>query len=104
MILFVTPFFLSSVYAAFTIILSLIKRDSESTPEDFKHSRSYSVTLDLAPPIPPQHPTKPPPLWPALLLPLVFSALAAFVSFISGTVVGFALAAVYDAGGFSMST
>ncbi|ODN84957.1 hypothetical protein L202_00801 [Cryptococcus amylolentus CBS 6039] len=47
---------------------------------------------------------KRPPLWPVLILPLVATALAAGVALVTGTVVGFALAAVYSAAGFSMST
>ncbi|ORY34654.1 hypothetical protein BCR39DRAFT_513838 [Naematelia encephala] len=47
---------------------------------------------------------KRPPLWPVFLLPVVMTAVAAVVSVVTGTVVGFALAAVYSAGGFSMST
>lgn len=45
-----------------------------------------------------------PPLWMLLMIPLAMGAIACFVSLVSGTVVGFALAAVYSAGGFSMST
>ncbi|TXT12994.1 hypothetical protein VHUM_01395 [Vanrija humicola] len=45
-----------------------------------------------------------PPLYLVLLIPLVMAAIAAFVALVSGTVVGFALAAVYSSGGFSMST
>lgn len=45
-----------------------------------------------------------PPLWLLLIIPLAMGAIACFVSLVSGTVVGFALAAVYSAGGFSMST
>lgn len=47
---------------------------------------------------------KPLPLWLYFLIPVAMAATAAFVSLISGTVVGFSLAAVYSAGGFSMST
>ncbi|BEJ13520.1 hypothetical protein CspHIS471_0306940 [Cutaneotrichosporon sp. HIS471] len=38
------------------------------------------------------------------LIPIAMGAIATFVSLVSGTVVGFALAAVYSAGGFAMST
>ncbi|WVQ77526.1 hypothetical protein IAR50_007212 [Cryptococcus sp. DSM 104548] len=47
---------------------------------------------------------KRPPLWPILVLPLVATAVAAAVALVTGTVVGFALAAIYSAAGFSMST
>lgn len=47
---------------------------------------------------------KPLPLWLFALIPVCMAATAAFVSLVSGTVVGFALAAIYAAGGFSMST
>ncbi|OCF34346.1 hypothetical protein I316_03860 [Kwoniella heveanensis BCC8398] len=47
---------------------------------------------------------KRPPLWPVLILPAVSVFVAAVIALISGTVVGFALAAIYSAGGFSMST
>jgi hypothetical protein len=47
---------------------------------------------------------KRPPLWPIFLIPIVVGAVAAIVALISGTVVGFVLAAIYSAGGFSMST
>lgn len=45
-----------------------------------------------------------PPFYLLLLFPVAMGAIATFVSLVSGTVVGFALAAVYSAGGFSMST
>lgn len=45
-----------------------------------------------------------PPLWPLLLIPLISLAVAAVIAVISATVIGFALAALYSAGGFSMST
>ncbi|WOO82165.1 putative protein [Vanrija pseudolonga] len=45
-----------------------------------------------------------PPLYLVLIIPLLMGAIAAFVALVSGTVVGFALAAVYSSGGFSMST
>ncbi|KAL7425244.1 hypothetical protein Q5752_000932 [Cryptotrichosporon argae] len=45
-----------------------------------------------------------PPLWLVGLIPLVMGGIAALVALISGTVVGFALAAIYSAGSFSMST
>ncbi|GMK56577.1 hypothetical protein CspeluHIS016_0304170 [Cutaneotrichosporon spelunceum] len=44
------------------------------------------------------------PLYFLLLIPIAMGAIATFVSLVSGTVVGFALAAVYNAGGFAMST
>ena len=44
------------------------------------------------------------PLWPVLLVPLVMTATAMLVALITGTVIGFALAAVYSAGSFTMST
>ncbi|WVF68368.1 hypothetical protein IAT40_003133 [Kwoniella sp. CBS 6097] len=47
---------------------------------------------------------KRPPLWPILTLPAISMFVAAVIALISGTVVGFALAAIYSAGGFSMST
>lgn len=47
---------------------------------------------------------KRPPLWMILIIPLVMAATATLVALVSGTVVGFALAAVYAAAGFSMST
>ncbi|WVQ95918.1 hypothetical protein IAU59_003017 [Kwoniella sp. CBS 9459] len=47
---------------------------------------------------------KRPPLWPILILPAMSVVVAAIIALISGTVVGFALAAIYSAGGFSMST
>lgn len=49
-------------------------------------------------------PPKRPPLWPVFLLPVVACLVAAVISLISATVIGFALAAVYSAGAFSMST
>ncbi|WRT69821.1 uncharacterized protein IL334_006812 [Kwoniella shivajii] len=48
--------------------------------------------------------SKKPPLWPIFILPMIVCLLASTISLISGTVVGFALAAIYSAGGFSMST
>ena len=45
-----------------------------------------------------------PPLWPLLLIPVIALLVAAMVALISATVIGFALAALYSAGGFSMAT
>lgn len=47
---------------------------------------------------------KKPPFWPVILLPIVMTVAAGIISIISSTIVGFALAAIYSAGGFSMST
>ena len=45
-----------------------------------------------------------PPWWPLLVMPVIMVAVATFISLITGSVIGFALAAVYDAGAFTMST
>lgn len=45
-----------------------------------------------------------PPLWPLVFIPIVALGIAGLTALVSGTVIGFALAAVYSAGGFSMST
>ena len=45
-----------------------------------------------------------PPLWPLALIPVIAFVAAAIVALVSATVIGFALAALYSAGGFSMST
>ncbi|RSH81246.1 uncharacterized protein EHS24_008683 [Apiotrichum porosum] len=47
---------------------------------------------------------KRPPMWLIAFIPLVMGFIATSVALVSGTVVGFALAAVYSAAGFSMST
>ncbi|GFZ49772.1 hypothetical protein JCM24511_07175 [Saitozyma sp. JCM 24511] len=47
---------------------------------------------------------KRPPLWLVALIPLTTGVVAGVISLVSATVVGFALAAVYSAGGFVMST
>jgi len=47
---------------------------------------------------------KRPPVWPVILIPIAMVIVAALVALVSATVVGFALAAVYSAGGFSVST
>jgi uncharacterized membrane-anchored protein YitT (DUF2179 family) len=47
---------------------------------------------------------KRPPLAYVLFIPLFMAVVAGFVAIVSGTIVGFALAAVYSAAGFSMST
>jgi hypothetical protein len=51
-----------------------------------------------------RRPRKPFPLWPVFLIPVVWSALGALVALICSAAVGFVLAAVYNAAGFSMST
>lgn len=43
-------------------------------------------------------------MWLIAFIPLVMGFIATSVALVSGTVVGFALAAVYSAAGFSMST
>lgn len=45
-----------------------------------------------------------PPLWPVLLIPAIAVVVSALIALGSATVIGFALAALYSAGGFSMST
>jgi uncharacterized membrane-anchored protein YitT (DUF2179 family) len=47
---------------------------------------------------------KRPPFWPLIFIPIGALISAGFIAVFSGTVIGFALAAVYSAGGFSMST
>jgi len=89
-------FFLCSIAAFLTALLSLtiFRRPPNlpptTSPEDTEREKLRPKR-------------KRPPLWPVLLIPLVWSALGAIVALISGTIVGFVLGAVYSAGGSSMS-
>lgn len=51
-----------------------------------------------------RRPRKPFPLWPVFLIPFAWAFSAALVALICSGVVGFVLAAVYNAAGFSFST
>jgi hypothetical protein len=104
-------FLLCSLFASFTLFLSLTTYrqnasppvkppdpKSDALPEthggDGHRRRSEKRTEKR----------KRPPFWPLIVLPVFWSAVAALVSMVSGSIVGFALAAVYSAGGFTMST
>ena len=103
-------FLLCSLLAAFTTLLSLtvFRNPTSTSPPSTTHS-PFSATHT---PLPGsgmyqgkrRRKRKRPPLWPVVLLPVVAYAIAAFVALVSGTVVGFSLAAVYSAGGFHVST
>ncbi|KAK1923370.1 hypothetical protein DB88DRAFT_490942 [Papiliotrema laurentii] len=96
-------FFLCALWASFNLIISL-------TYLHPKAARSTSRESKLKPLHPPDNgrikrkKRKRPPIWPLLVLPFLMLAVAALVALISGSVIGFALAAVYSAGGFTMST
>lgn len=124
LIIFCSTFGLASLIAIFSLSRSLLFQ--RPTP----HSRSRPGTpiisapsLSLHPltpltPLTPHAPSSPllkdnrrirpkrkrPPLWPLVLIPIGAVSIAAVTAVISATVIGFALAAVYSAGGFSMST
>nr|XP_019043674.1 hypothetical protein I302_08255 [Kwoniella bestiolae CBS 10118]OCF22604.1 hypothetical protein I302_08255 [Kwoniella bestiolae CBS 10118] len=92
-------FLICSTFASLTIFLNLTTyRDKPATPTvggltSYPHSEKSRRSK-----------SKKPPLWPILILPIISIVIASGISLISGTVVGFALAAIYSAGGFSMST
>lgn len=89
-------FFLCSMMAFITTLLSLTTlRSDPPDPADKSNAGR---------PLGGRRKRKRPPLWPVFLIPLVGSGIGAVLAFLSGTVVGFVLAAVYSAGGFSMST
>lgn len=105
-------FFLCSLWASFTLLLSLTTYRDNAAP-----LQSTSINAEKSAPVTAPAPAeagtlrarrrlrrKRPPFWPLIILPLVMSAIAALVALISGTIVGFSLAAVYSAGGFTMST
>jgi hypothetical protein len=89
-------FLLCSLWASFNLFFSLTSlRQSDHPPDNPVRGASMLH----------RRPKRPrPPLWPLLVLPVVMSFVAALVALISGSVIGFALAAVYSAGGFTMST
>jgi len=95
-------FFLCSLWASFTLLLSLTTyRDNAAPLQSIdKPPPSEAGTLRARRRLR----RKRPPFWPLVVLPLVMSAISALVALISGTIVGFSLAAVYSAGGFTMST
>ncbi|OCF62100.1 hypothetical protein L486_01766 [Kwoniella mangroviensis CBS 10435] len=92
-------FLICSIYASLTIFINITTyRDKQSD-----HSRdipSLSKKMIVGKRIK----SKRPPLWPIFILPVISVVIASGISLISATVVGFALAAIYSAGGFSMST
>ncbi|WWD20408.1 hypothetical protein CI109_104884 [Kwoniella shandongensis] len=120
-------FLICSLFASFTLLLSLTVSRPSSQQRSRKPSLAFvplgtdAISSGGIPP-PPLQPFqsktgdspltknlerrkgKRPPLWPILVLPVVAVSVAALISIVTGTVVGFALAAVYSAGGFSMST
>jgi hypothetical protein len=100
-------FLLCSLLASLSLLLSQTIYDhpssTSSTTSTPKHQAPFhppisSSTQHLKPP------RKKPPLWPIFLLPIVVGLVASFIALLSGTVVGFTLATIYAAGGFSMST
>ncbi|CAD6579754.1 MAG: hypothetical protein TREMPRED_002560, partial [Tremellales sp. Tagirdzhanova-0007] len=102
-------FLICSLFAAFTILLSLTVHRTSSQPiptpsSQFTDNPIRPDSLGHKRPMQPRLKRKRPPLWPVLLLPLLMTSVAAVIALVTGTVVGFALAAVYAAGGFSLST
>ena len=114
-------FLLCSLLASFSLLLSLtyFRHDPSTTNKPpIPTTRSDHTKTDAqhahhpANIYPPTHPLvhhhtpkrRRPPIWPVLVLPCIMAGVAAVVALVSGTVVGFALAAVYSAGGFNMST
>ena len=102
LLLVVGIFFLCSLWASFTLLLSLTTYRDNAAPlqSTDKPPPSEAGTLRAKRRLR----RKRPPFWPLIVLPLVMSTIAALVALISGTIVGFSLAAVYSAGGFTMST
>ncbi|WWC92666.1 uncharacterized protein L201_007625 [Kwoniella dendrophila CBS 6074] len=125
LILLMSLFLLCSAFASFTIFLNITKYRNK--PPD-NHNHNHKQKSPFSPTIISnnqdnqnnqnnqnnnhitiKHLTarkkpKKPPLWPIIILPIISLFIAAFIGLISSTVVGFALAAIYSAGGFSMST
>ncbi|AFR94309.1 hypothetical protein C343_02380 [Cryptococcus neoformans C23] len=119
-------FLICALMASFTLLLSLTvfrspdplspapkphdSRSNETPPyRTTSPNTGASATSSSTPlvkhPRPFERPKrKKPPFWPVILLPIVMAVVAGIVSIISSTIIGFALAAVYSAGGFSMST
>ncbi|WVR07949.1 hypothetical protein IAU60_004992 [Kwoniella sp. DSM 27419] len=105
-------FLLCSTFASFTMLLNVTiyrpysaastRRQNLDIPQD-KGKLSFAALANSDSSIR-RRKRKRPPLWPILILPAAATAVSAAIALISGTVVGFALAAVYSAGGFSMST
>ncbi|KAK4687384.1 hypothetical protein P7C73_g2742, partial [Tremellales sp. Uapishka_1] len=113
LILLGSLFLLCSLLASLSLLLSLTiynPKPSSGAPappdEPIFAEPQTPQTHSTSPLIPPRKrpKRKRPPLWPVFLLPVVMTSIACFVALITGTVVGFTLAAVYSAGGFSMST
>lgn len=119
-------FLICALMASFTLLLSLTvfrspdpllpvpkphdSRSNETPPyRTTSPNTGVSATSSFTPlvkhPRPFERPKrKKPPFWPVILLPIVMAVVAGIVSIISSTIIGFALAAVYSSGGFSMST
>ncbi|WWC95704.1 hypothetical protein V866_002569 [Kwoniella sp. B9012] len=90
-------FLICSIYASLTIFINMTTyRDK---PSDRNRNDPSLNKKKIA-----RKRSKKPPLWPIFILPLISVVIASGISLISATVVGFALAAIYSAGGFSMST
>lgn len=126
LLLICSLFLICALMASFTLLLSLtVFRDPDPPPlvsksDDLKsnETRPYRTTSSntgvpatpFSIPLVQRHrpferlKRKRPPIWPVLLLPVIVTAAVGVVSVISSTIVGFALAAIYSAGGFSMST
>jgi hypothetical protein len=107
-------FFICALLASFSLTLSLyVFRDDPTKPTKSAGKVDNGDEIEMTSEAGGSRSTKgvrsrlrykKPPLWPILVLPIVMAAIAAAVAAVSGTVVGFALAAVYSAGGFTMST
>lgn len=105
-------FLLCSLLAALNILLSITHRkptatssNTSSHPVPTPHpNRPPSPNVNTEAPKRVRAKRKRPPIWPVLLIPVVVTVVAAIIALITGTVVGFALAAVYSAGQFSVST
>ncbi|WWC73805.1 uncharacterized protein I206_107777 [Kwoniella pini CBS 10737] len=100
-------FLICSILASFTIFINIFKyranppdRQPASSANKYENFTKFGRGKEKER----IERRKKPPLWPIFILPLISVIIASAISLISGTVVGFALAAIYSAGGFSMST
>ncbi|WVN87470.1 uncharacterized protein L203_102652 [Cryptococcus depauperatus CBS 7841] len=123
LLLLCSLFLVCALLASFTLFLSAIVFRPRALLYQSGSKKAASSASDASPPetLDPSYPhtqlsapltrlaverlkRKRPPFWPILILPIAAVIIAALIAVVTGTVVGFALAAIYSGGGFSMST
>nr|XP_018260136.1 uncharacterized protein I303_07053 [Kwoniella dejecticola CBS 10117]OBR82294.1 hypothetical protein I303_07053 [Kwoniella dejecticola CBS 10117] len=101
-------FLICSMLASFTIFINIVRFRTNPPDRPSKQNSGGRmnglIRMGLEKDKDKGERRKKPPLWPIFVLPVVSVIIASGISLISGTVVGFALAAIYSSGGFSMST